>query len=317
VPCSRGCWGPGDGGPVRGVVGGAVAFAGSLALAAALVRRPVARLSAENHRGARLPVVLGLGVAAGVTVGSTAAVLLSWGDESRIASMRLIGLAAAAAIVLGAGLGDDLSTGGPRGLRGHARALLRGRPSTGLLKVIAALAGGVIVVVTFPRPGIAGPVGVLTVAACANLWNGLDVVPGRAVKAFAPVALALAVAGPTGVVGSFLAAFVGGALGVAFFDLRERAMLGDAGSNLLGFVVGAGVYLTLPTWALAAVAAIAVGLNVLAETVTLSRIVDAVPLLRWADSIGRRRSPRAEPEPKRARSSPGLQPSDSIESRGD
>jgi UDP-GlcNAc:undecaprenyl-phosphate/decaprenyl-phosphate GlcNAc-1-phosphate transferase len=74
---------------------------------------------------------------------------------------------------------------------------------------------------------------------------------------------------------------------VLWFDLRERAMLGDAGANLLGFTVGLGLYLALPGWGVAAASTAVAALNVVAETVSLTRVIAAVPPLRWLDRLGR------------------------------
>ena len=65
-------------------------------------------------------------------------------------------------------------------------------------------------------------------------------------------------------------------------------MLGDAGSNPLGLLAGLGLAVSLPTPWLVAAAVAAVLLQVAAETVTISRVVDAVPPLRWFDRLGRR-----------------------------
>ena len=64
-------------------------------------------------------------------------------------------------------------------------------------------------------------------------------------------------------------------------------MLGDGGANLLGFTIGLGLYLVLPDWGVVVGAAAAVAINAVAETVTLSRVIDAVPPLRWFDGLGR------------------------------
>jgi hypothetical protein len=64
-------------------------------------------------------------------------------------------------------------------------------------------------------------------------------------------------------------------------------MLGDAGSNPLGFAAGLSLYLLLPSGWVPAAAALAVGLNLLAETLTLSRAIAAVPPLRLLDRLGR------------------------------
>jgi hypothetical protein len=70
-------------------------------------------------------------------------------------------------------------------------------------------------------------------------------------------------------------------------DLRELAMLGDGGSNALGFAAGLGLYDILPPVWVAVAAALAVGLNVLAETRSFSRVIESQPALRWLDRLGR------------------------------
>jgi hypothetical protein len=72
------------------------------------------------------------------------------------------------------------------------------------------------------------------------------------------------------------------------WDAGERAMLGDAGANLLGFTAGLGLFHLVHGWALVAAALVAVVLNVLADTVTLTRLIEIVRPLRWYDSMGRR-----------------------------
>ncbi|MBI4172136.1 MAG: hypothetical protein HY511_05190 [Actinobacteria bacterium] len=185
---------------------------------------------------------------------------------------------------------DDLAPGGPRGLRGHLWALASGRITTGILKVFVVAAASVVVAAVLPRrPFPVELAGVVTMAACANLWNGLDVAPGRSIKAFLVAGGAALLAG-VGVETAPAVPAAFAAAGVALpFDLRERGMLGDGGANLLGFAAGLGLYLVLPGWGVGVAAAAAVTLNLVAETVTLSRIIEATPPLRWADQLGRLR----------------------------
>jgi len=127
--------------------------------------------------------------------------------------------------------------------------------------------------------------GVVLIAGCANVWNGLDVRPGRALK-FALLAMACLIGVPLDLLPTLpLLALACGC--VLWPDLRERAMLGDGGANLLGFTIGLGLFLILPdAWVIVG-ALVAVALNVVAETFTLSRLIDAVPPLRWFDGLGR------------------------------
>ena len=133
--------------------------------------------------------------------------------------------------------------------------------------------------------------GALLVASATNLWNALDVRPGRSVKwgivVLVPV---FALTRDTGF-GLVAGAALGGALGILPFDLLERAMLGDAGSNPLGLMAGAGLALVLPTASVIVAAVMVIILQVAAETVTISRVINAVPPLRWFDRLGRRPDP--------------------------
>ena len=78
-----------------------------------------------------------------------------------------------------------------------------------------------------------------------NAFNLLDLRPGRATKAFVLLGAGLAIGSvdlrPLWALGLFAApALVAGA-----YDLRERAMLGDTGANLLGALAGLWLVLTL------------------------------------------------------------------------
>jgi UDP-N-acetylmuramyl pentapeptide phosphotransferase/UDP-N-acetylglucosamine-1-phosphate transferase len=196
------------------------------------------------------------------------------------------GALGATLLVFAAGLVDDLVSAGPRGLRNHLRALATGRVSTGIVKLIVVVAASVVSIALLP--GGSGGVrvaGVVLVAACANVWNGLDVRPGRAIK-FGLVAF-LGLASVDVVLLPTLPGVALGSAAALWFDLNERVMLGDGGANLLGFTIGLGLYLVLPGWGVVVAAAVAVVTNAIGETFTLSRVIDDVPPLRWFDALGR------------------------------
>ncbi len=189
-----------------------------------------------------------------------------------------------AAIVFLAGVVDDGFGGAERGLRGHLRALLAGRLTTGSVKLAAAVLAAAITVAWTPREHLwANLLALVAIAGCTNVWNGLDVAPGRALKGFLIVALVLLVVD----LKAFLLVCTGAASAALVPDLRERGMLGDSGANLLGFLAGAEIVRRLPEIWLVPAALVVIGLNVLAETVTFTRTVDAIPPLRWFDRLGR------------------------------
>ncbi len=260
-------------------------------LARRLVSLRIARLWIANVRGIRVPVVLGIALVTGwaTTVVGVLVVVAIEGRWTRPAT-ALTAVAALWVVVAVAGFVDDLASGGPRGLRRHLASLVHGRPTTGILKVVV-IALAAVATAAVVRAGD-GPVLLVTaavvIAAAANVWNGLDVSPGRAGKWFVIVAVVLLVAGPPSVAWPLLLMLAGAEFPLVVFDVRERGMLGDIGANLLGFAVGAQLAAVLPLWPLLVAAAALVALNVVAETVTFSTIVGAVPPLRWLDHLGRR-----------------------------
>jgi hypothetical protein len=240
------------------------------------------RLSVENHRGVPVPRTLGIALAGAAALGTIVVAVV---DDVGAAGW---GALAGILLVFAAGLVDDLGPPGPRGLRNHLRSLASGRVTTGILKLVVTTGAAVVVVALQPsRSGATRLFGVVLLAAGANVWNGLDVRPGRALKAFLPAAAAFLVWGEIEHAPA-IAGLLVGALAALPPDLRERAMLGDGGANVLGFAAGLGLYDVLPDAWVPVGAVAAVCLNVLADTVSFSRVIDATPPLRFVDGLGRR-----------------------------
>lgn len=240
------------------------------------------RLAVANHRGELVPRSLGIVLLGGLVLATAVS------DVAGDVHAAGWGVAAGCALVALAGLVDDLAGGAERGLRGHLRALARGRVTTGVVKAVV-IAGAAAVVAALLEDRSVGEraAAIVTMAASANLWNGLDVRPGRALKAFVIPASAFLlgadVSAQPAILGVVLAA-----VAALPFDLRERAMLGDAGSNLLGFAAGVVVVELLDGAWLGLAGLVLVALNVVAETVSFSRVIERIAPLRWVDGLGRR-----------------------------
>ena len=271
----------------------AAAFAGAAGGALIAARRalgdPAPDELTENHRGVRVPVVLGrVAVNASTWAAALAlamALLAGPVGEWRVPIAALIG----GVILSWVGRLDDRSPALERGLGAHVRSLLRGRVTTGIAKLVAGVAVAVAVALYIDGGPTRFVLAVPFVALSINVTNALDVRPGRALK----WGCVLLVAAGTILwmrdhgMSLVVAAYLGAGLAVLPFDLRERAMLGDAGSNPLGLVVGAGLATALPDAGLAIALALFLGLQVAAETVTISRLIEATPPLRWLDALGR------------------------------
>jgi hypothetical protein len=164
------------------------------------------------------------------------------------------------------GLADDLWSGEARGFRGHLRTVR----STGTLKLV-----GIPLVALAATRSLRSAA---LVSLAANFLNQLDTRPGRALKAY--LLGAAVVRGPT-------LRHAAVAVLLAPYDLREMTMLGDAGSNALGAMLGFGSVMCsrrrrqwLELGALAT-------LTVLGETRSLGAIIERTPGLRELDALGR------------------------------
>jgi hypothetical protein len=85
-----------------------------------------------------------------------------------------------------------------------------------------------------------------------------------------------------------VAGLAGAIVGVASADLRERAMLGDAGANPIGAVVGLALAYSLDEPGRILAVLVIGGLNVASEKISFSRVIDSTPLLKALDRIGRK-----------------------------
>jgi UDP-N-acetylmuramyl pentapeptide phosphotransferase/UDP-N-acetylglucosamine-1-phosphate transferase len=130
-------------------------------------------------------------------------------------------------------------------------------------------------------------VDLLLLLLATNLFNLLDLRPGRVEKALALLLAGLCVAAWTAAPLDLLGIFLGPVAVCAAFTLRERAMLGDTGSNLIGALAGISMLVVLgPTGRAIALAVVAV-LTIFGEFRSISAAIERVPLLRSLDSLGR------------------------------
>ena len=120
-----------------------------------------------------------------------------------------------------------------------------------------------------------------------NLFNLLDLRPGRVEKAFAALLAGLCLGAWTVAPLDLLGIFIGPVLVCSVFTLQERAMLGDTGSNLVGALAGISLLVVLSADARLVALAIVATLNLYGEFRSISRTIEGVPLLRSLDSLGR------------------------------
>ena len=276
---------------VAAAISAAVA-AGVAALGSAAVVRlahPGSRWVRSNH--ANRLVTLAEGPVA------VAALLAGLSVESRPGRAAPHLAMAVAGVGAGAvGAYDDLfGSAQAKGFGGHLRALRAGTVTSGTIKIIgigasAATAAGILAHArSVPGNARVLDLGLDTalIAGTANLTNLFDLRPGRAAK----VVVVLG----AGLVGVGSAPAVGAAIGALPTDLAASSMMGDCGANGLGAALGTAVAGGLPRPARLAALSAVVALTLASERVSFTAVIDRVPLLRWADQLGRRPARAAEP----------------------
>jgi UDP-GlcNAc:undecaprenyl-phosphate GlcNAc-1-phosphate transferase len=253
-----------------------------------------------SYRGLVLPAAAGIviPIAALLALGPLAAL-----DRLTDADVLRAGLGSVLVYALGIaalGLVDDLLGGrvpagaaprpdAPRGWRGHMGAMTRGGLSTGMIKAGGALGLALYVMRGGGRSGGEYLLSVGVLVLSTNAFNLLDLRPGRAGKVFVALGIALT-AGSTDVKAlETLGLLVGPALVLLPYDLGERAMLGDVGSNLLGAIAGLWLVLTLGTVGQAIALVVLAVVTVYGEFRSITSLVEKNPLLRRLDSFGRSR----------------------------
>jgi UDP-N-acetylmuramyl pentapeptide phosphotransferase/UDP-N-acetylglucosamine-1-phosphate transferase len=261
----------------------AAAFAAAVVVTALLAARPPGRLRRhvkENYRRREVLATLGIVLLGALAVGAVAAAAVD---------VRGGLVTAGAGAVMGVlGLLDDVFGGAAGGgFAGHLRDLARGRVTTGVVKAAGGGLVGLGAAWILGHRGMGLVVAAAVVALVTNLVNLFDLRPGRVGKVWLLGWAAGLAAGPAPGVLVAGAAAAGGLAAFLPHDLRERAMLGDAGANLLGAVLGVTYVSAFEGAALVGVLGASLLLTVVSEVVSFSRVIEANAVLRALDRLGR------------------------------
>jgi len=222
-------------------------------------------------------------------------------------------------------LDDRFGQQGDGGFKGHLKSFTQGKLTTGMVKVLGIGFTALAVSATWFGLGLmdgsifrigAGTMFWILLSTCAialsaNLINLFDLRPARASKAYillidqvffiiacatAVVVLVLGVFSFWAEIGRqfiYVLWLVGPIVAIWHYDAGEKAMLGDAGANPAGalvgfyavvglFYTGAGLVVLLPIYVL-----IVLTLNLLSEKYSFSKLIESVPLLKRIDMLGR------------------------------
>ncbi len=256
-----------------------------------LIRDKLLSLIAEadfvrpNFKGEKIPLAAGVVFFISIT-GAVLPLFFLWPHYLREQAVLYL-LAMAGATFFG--LVDDFwGNRDASGLMGHFKALFRGRLTTGALK---ALGGGVLALILATQlyPGNIWRIleSALIIALSVNLVNLFDLRPGRAGKVFILlyfVLLPASLSRPEAVMATMT---LGALLAFLPVDIKARAMMGDAGSNTLGIVVGLTAAASLDGYLRTGYLAALIILHIITERYSLTRIISGNVILNYLDMLGR------------------------------
>ncbi len=267
-----------------------LALASAAILAPALLRMLLAGgHTRENYRGRALPFPFGVLVLAAALLALIPLTLLRVLASTDVFHPELAPIALYALGVIALGLLDDTlgARSSARGWRGHGGALLRGELSTGVLKAVGSLGLALLATSMLGLSNARWLLAAAVLVLATNAFNLLDLRPGRAVKAFALLGLGVGLGSGEARPLWSLGLFAAPALLAGIYDLRERAMLGDTGANLLGALAGLWLVLALSGAGQLVALVLLLALTIYGELRSISEFVERTPGLRHLDSVGR------------------------------
>ena len=268
---------------------GTTGYLAAAGLARLRLAAPPTALMRTNVSGRQVPAVLGGPVAVATLTALACLALvgaLGW-EPARLAETGAAAAVVTVVMAIAGGWDDRRGDESSRGFKGHLKALRRGRVTGGILKIAAGLVAGLAAAaLLFPGDLFAATATALLVPLGANTINLFDRAPGRAGKVVLLVATPLMALG-----GIHWAIAAAGAIGALLaclpLDLGERAMLGDAGANPLGALLGLGLAASLGGARWVAVALL-VAMNLASERRSFSAAIASTPWLHRLDQLGRR-----------------------------
>lgn len=237
----------------------------------------------KNYQGVDIPVSAGISfpLAVGIVFFIYAVSLPSYEYNYQL---FLLGLLAVSFL----GFVDDMLGGRDTlGFKGHFKALFRGKLTTGGLKAIGG--GGIALFVAFfVSPSWSDLlINTLLLALFTNMLNLLDLRPGRAVKGFFLFLIIILILGWKHINYCLIAPLIGIILWYFPFDLKAKAMMGDAGSNVLGFALGFIIIDSLPLIIRLLSLLFLIAMHIYTEKFSLSKTIEKNIVLNKLDQLGR------------------------------
>lgn len=178
-----------------------------------------------------------------------------------------------------------------KGFRGHVRILFHEkRMTSGMLKALGGFGTAIIICIPISYSMFETVINILLLGLTTNLINLFDLRPARAIKVFWLIVIPVFIFSPYG--DSYFAwiwflPLVSATLWFFFRDAKSEIMLGDTGSNFLGYIIGFEMVLILSLPPKITIVFLLILIHFAAERISFSQVIQSKPWLRWVDRLGR------------------------------
>lgn len=265
-----------------------VSFALSLFLSYILIPRFInmllkAKIVCENYKLEMIPTSVGI-VFVFIQVITLGLMEIVLGFNDNFFLVYLLGF-----IFIGfLGLLDDLiGSKYIKGLRGHIKALFHGEITTGALKAIFGFFISLVTSSILSTSFVDFVINTFVIGLFTNFINLFDLRPGRAAKMFIFLAIILLIANINNKYAYIIWSFFGILIPYINLDLKARAMMGDVGSNTLGYTLGVFAVTSFHITGKLIILILLVIFHILSEKVSFSKVIENNRFLKFLDMIGR------------------------------
>lgn len=237
-----------------------------------------------NYRGEQIPVSMGICFIPALVINSIILLYCNV-DSERLLKIYML-LFGIMSMCFAGIIDDSIGNRDVTGLKGHFKALIHGKLTTGGFKALLGGFVGLLICVSFDRtiPGII--VGTLVIALSTNLMNLLDLRPGRAIKVYLFISLILFIFGSI-FEREMMALILPAVLAYFYYDLKAKAMMGDAGSNVLGVSIGVFIVTSYSLSVQVFWLVLLVAVHVVAEKFSITKLIEKNFILDYIDKLGR------------------------------
>lgn len=238
----------------------------------------------QNYRGKMIPVGMGIVFIPPLLL-NTIVLLFSNVAPERLIKILVVALGIISMSFVGI-IDDAIGNRDVTGLKGHFLNLFKGELTTGAFKALIGGIVGLLISVTISKDISSIILGMLVIALSTNFMNLLDLRPGRAIKVYL-FAIILCLFFCSVFERELMMLIVPAVIAYFYYDIKAMAMMGDAGSNVLGISLGIFIVISFNMYVQIFVLILLILVHLVAEKYSITKIIRNNKILNYIDEFGR------------------------------